>query len=225
MQYKDNTGELKGMRIDVGNELAKRLCLKPNFVAMDFAPMVPGLQAGRYDMLNTGLFFTEERAKTIIFIPNEQQAFSISVAPGNPKKIAKLDDLNGKVVSTEFGSFADRKLHALDEEFRKGGASGMTVNSLENLTIAFQAMRASQVDAVLTVDAAAFEYEKRGTSQQVMHGLFPVTAGLGFKKRDLAEKVLIALQSMKEDGSYDKLLASYGVSPFPDAFALKGTAN
>jgi len=225
MQYVDGTGKLKGMRIDLGTEIARRLCLKPNFISMDFAPMIPALQAGRFDMLDTGLFYTEERAKTIIYIPNEYQAFSISVPKGNPGGITSLDDLQGKTVSTEFGSYADKKLRSIDETYKAKGEKGFDLKSLENLAVSFQAMRAGQVDAVLSVDPAAYEYQQRGMSERALSGLFPITAGLGFKNRELAGKVLLALQSMKADGSYDKLLASYGVAPFDAPFALKGGAQ
>ena len=72
------------------------------------------------------------------------------------------------------------------------------------------------------VDAAAHEYEARGISTRALHGLFPVLAGLGFKRRALAEHVLAALREMKEDGFYDRLLVSYGIDPFTDALALRG---
>ena len=47
MQFVDSTGEPKGMRITLGNETAKRLCLKPEYIRIEFSAMIPGLQAGR----------------------------------------------------------------------------------------------------------------------------------------------------------------------------------
>src|ERR1700676_1004857 len=63
LQFVDSTGALKGMRIELGTEIAKRLCLKPDYVKIDFDAMVPGLQGGRWDMINTGIFFTPARVK------------------------------------------------------------------------------------------------------------------------------------------------------------------
>lgn len=51
--------------------------------------MIPGLQAGRWDLINTGIFWTEERAKMMPMINYESQAISISVSKGNPLKITK----------------------------------------------------------------------------------------------------------------------------------------
>src|SRR5690606_37395194 len=63
MQFVDSAGELKGMRVTLGNEIAKRLCLKPEYVRIEFSAMIPGLQARRWDVINSGTFWTEERAK------------------------------------------------------------------------------------------------------------------------------------------------------------------
>src|SRR5690349_2123100 len=50
VQYVDQSGALKGMRVELGEEIAKRLCLKPEYVRIEFSAMIPGLQAGRWDM-------------------------------------------------------------------------------------------------------------------------------------------------------------------------------
>ena len=62
MQFVDSvTVNLKGMRITLGDEVAKRLCLEPDYIRIEFSAMIPGLQAGRWDVINTGIFWTEER--------------------------------------------------------------------------------------------------------------------------------------------------------------------
>ena len=47
MQFVDSSGDLKGMRITLGKEIAKRLCLEPEYIRIEFSAMIPGLQAGR----------------------------------------------------------------------------------------------------------------------------------------------------------------------------------
>ena len=61
-QYMLQDGTIVGHSVDVGNEVARRLCLTPEYVNIQFDAMIPGLHGGRWDMINTGLFFTEERA-------------------------------------------------------------------------------------------------------------------------------------------------------------------
>ena len=95
VQYIDEKGNLQGMRIELGNEIAKRLGLEINWVNIQFDAQIPGLQGGRWDLIVTGLFFTAERAKLMYLIPYELQAISVSVPKGNPKKIAQPADLAG----------------------------------------------------------------------------------------------------------------------------------
>ena len=61
LQYIDAKGALQGMNIELGNEIAKRLCLQVEYVRMDFPAMYAALKAGRFDGVNTGNFWTEER--------------------------------------------------------------------------------------------------------------------------------------------------------------------
>ena len=53
MQFVDSEGNLKGMRITLGEELARRLCLEPEYIRIEFSAMIPGLQSGRWDVIET----------------------------------------------------------------------------------------------------------------------------------------------------------------------------
>ena len=96
LQYVDEKGELKGMRVELANECCKRLGLTPEYIRTEFATMIPGLAAKRWDMINTGIFFTEERSKLMYMIPVEQAAISFLAAKGNPLGFKTVDDLAGR---------------------------------------------------------------------------------------------------------------------------------
>jgi polar amino acid transport system substrate-binding protein len=192
LQYVDSSGALKGMRITLGTDIADRLCLKPEYVRVDFDAMVPGLAAGRWDMIDTGIFFTPARVKIMQMIPYEQQAISISVPKAEAAKFTKIEDLAGKTVGVEIGGFEE------------------------------QALGAGQVNAVVSIDGVAKEYADRGAFARPISGLFPTPVALAFKDRPLAEAVAKVLNAMKADGSYDKLFEQYGLAPMPGPFAVQG---
>ena len=221
LQFVNGSGELVGMRIDLGREVAKRLCLTPDFVKIDFAAMVPGLQSGRWDAIDTGIFFTPERAKIMQMIPYESQAISISVPPGSADAIKAPADLDGKTVGVEIGGFEEGKTKALDAELKAKGGAGLTIRTFDSFALAYQALRAGQVDAVTSIDSVAKEYADRGDFKRAISGLYPTPVALAFKSRPLAEAVLKALTSMQADGSYDKLFKQYGVVPI-EALAVAG---
>jgi polar amino acid transport system substrate-binding protein len=222
MQFVNQQGELKGMRIELGEELARRLCLKPEYIRIEFSAMIPGLQAGRWDLINTGIFVTDERAKIMQMIPYENQAISISAPKGNPGKIAKPDDLAGKTVAVEIGGFEERKIKELAADLQKKGMPAVTIRTFDNFATAYQALRAGQVQGVVSIDSVAKEYQDRGEFDRVLSGLYPTPVGLAMKSKQLAEEVAKALNEMKADGFYDKLFGRYGLAPYPtQAFAIK----
>ena len=226
MQFVNQKGELRGLRIELGTELAKRLCLKPEYVRIEFSAMIPGLQGGRWDLINTGIFFTDERAKIMQMIPYENQAISISAALNNPQGVKTPDDLAGKTVGVEIGGFEERKIKELDADLRKKGLTPMNIRTFDNFATAYQALRAGQVQAVVSIDSVAKEYQDRGDFTRVLSGLYPTPVALAMKNPQLAAEVAKALNEMKKDGYYDKLFARYGLAPFPTAeFAIKGPAQ
>ena len=103
LQYVDDKGELKGMRVELANECCKKLGLAPEYIRTEFATMIPGLAAKRWDMINTGIFWTEERSKLMYMIPYEQAAISFLAAKGNPLGLKTVDDLAGKRIAVELG--------------------------------------------------------------------------------------------------------------------------
>ena len=109
LQFVDDKGELQGMRVELANEIAKRLGLTPEYIRTEFATMIPGLAAKRWDMINTGIFFTEERSKLMYMVPYEQAAISFLAAKGNPLGLKTVDDLAGKQISVELGGIEERR--------------------------------------------------------------------------------------------------------------------
>ncbi len=222
LQYVDSSGELKGMRITLGTEIANRLCLKPEYVRIDFDAMVPELAAGRWDMIDTGIFFTPARVKIMQMIPYEQQAISVSVPAADATKITKVEDLAGKTIGVEIGGFEEQRARDIAKQLADKGLAPVMVRTFDTFAAAYQALGAGQVNAVVSIDGVAKEYADRGAFARPISGLFPTPVALAFKSRPLAEAVAGALNAMKADGSYDKLFDQYGLAPMPGPFAVQG---
>ena len=222
LQFVDSSGALKGMRVELGTEIAKRLCLTPEYIRIEFSAMVPGLQAGRWDLINTGIFFTAERAKLMQMIPYEKQAISISVPLAAKGAITKSEDLAGKTVGVEIGGFEAAKTKVLNDELTAKGLTPMTVRTFDNFALAYQALKAGQVDAVVSIDGVAKAYADRGDFARGISGLYATPVALAMKSKPLAEAVLKVMNEMKADGSYQKLFESYGVVATDGTLAISG---
>lgn len=222
LQFVNSSGELKGMRIDLGTEIAKRLCLEPDYVKIEFDAMIPGLQGGRWDMINTGIFFTSARVKLMYMIPYENQAISISISNKDKGKLEKVEDLAGKTIGVEIGGFEEAKTKALAADLKAKGLADLTVRTFDTFAVAYQALKAGQVDAVTSIDGVAKEYQDRGDFIRAISGLYPAPVALAFKNKDLATEVKDVLEGMRKDGSFDKLFAAYGIPSFTEPFAVHG---
>lgn len=222
LQFVNAQGQLQGMRIELGTEIARRLCLTPEYVRIEFSAMIPGLAARRWDMINTGIFYTEERARMMQMIRYENNAVAISAARGNPLNIRAQQDLAGRTVGVEIGGFEERRLREISQALQQAGGRAINIRTFDNFALAFQALRAGQVEAVTSIDAVAAEFDQRGEFPRVLHGLFPTPAALAFRSRPLADAVSRVLVQMNQDGSLKALFDRYGVTLAEGGFAVVG---
>jgi polar amino acid transport system substrate-binding protein len=214
MQYLDASGKIVGMRVDLGNEIAKLLCLTPKFVNIPFDAQIPGVQSGRWDMINTGMFYTPERAETIKLVPYEIQGVSVSVAKGNPKKITSEDDLSGKSIAVEAPGYEFDTLTALNKELKAAGKKQVSIRSFTTTADAYQALSAGQVEGVAIVESVTSYYQKGGTFETAVKGMNPAPLALGFGKDKPAAAVAEALNTLRNNGYLAKLFKKYGVTAY-----------
>lgn len=222
VQWVDEKGQLRGLHVDLGEAIARKLCLKAEHVRVEFSVMVPGVQSGRWDMINTGMFFTEDRAKIMQLVRYGYDGISISAQAGNPLKIAKPEDLAGRSVSVELGGAPERRARELSKTLEEKGLKPVTIRTFENFAAAYQALRAGQVEAAVSVDAVARLYGEKGDFAEAITGLYPTVIAFGLSKKQLAEYVAGALQELKAEGTYQKMFTAYGRKLYEEPFDVKG---
>jgi polar amino acid transport system substrate-binding protein len=223
-QYVDTNGDLQGLNVELGNELARRLCLEMVHVRMDFPPMVPALQAGRFDGINTGFFWTEARSKLFYLVPYALQSISVVVPAKSGLKIASLDDLAGKTVVIEVNTYQERWLKGQSDEMAARGKAPIVIHGFTTATEAMAALRAGQGDAAALLDYMAADLTKRGVVETELFRLGGAPTAMAFRSKAVADAVVAALTAMRADGTYAKLFAKFGLTPQPadQPFAIRG---
>jgi polar amino acid transport system substrate-binding protein len=68
MSATNKKGELIGMDVDITRAMADALGVKLKFVQMPFAELLPALEAGKVDMVLSGMTITAERNKKFAFV-------------------------------------------------------------------------------------------------------------------------------------------------------------
>lgn len=214
-QFIDKDGQLQGLNVELAQELGKRLCLPVELVRMDFPAMIPAMNAGRIDGIDTGMFWTEERSKLMFMIPYAIQAISVVIAPDSGTKIATEQDLIGKSSAVEVSSYQMNWLKKLsDTSVAKGGAA-VEMRTFPTATNVVSALLAKQVDSALLVDSVARDLVSRGRVIEVLSGLGVARTTLGFRNKTAADAVVQALTAMRADGTYQALFDKFGLTSLP----------
>src|SRR5271154_803580 len=63
----DSSGKIVGFEVDLANDLCKRAGVECKVIAQDWDGMIPGLKAGKFDVIMDGMSITDERQKEIDF--------------------------------------------------------------------------------------------------------------------------------------------------------------
>jgi polar amino acid transport system substrate-binding protein len=223
-QFVDEKGELQGLNVELAREIARRLCLKMEFVRMDFPPMFPALAAARFDGIDTGMFWTEERSKIAYTVPYAVQAISAVLLKDSALKIPDAADLAGHVAGVEVNSYQERWLRALDKELTAKGGKPIDIHAFTTATDVIAALNAGQVEVAILIDQTARAMVKRGFARIDADGLGGAPTTLVFRKRSVAAAAADMLNAMRADGYYDALFDKFGLTRFPkdEKFAIRG---
>jgi octopine/nopaline transport system substrate-binding protein len=65
--FSNPQGGVQGFEVDLANDVCQRLSLKCEFVVQAFQEFIPGLNAGKFDVVLSALSITEERKKIVDF--------------------------------------------------------------------------------------------------------------------------------------------------------------
>lgn len=95
--------EVTGASADLLAEVAKRLNLRLEYIQSEYAGLISGVEADRFDVASGGISDTEEREQKLDFVNYVQSGGSIMVLATNNDKLATIDDFCGKGIATMLG--------------------------------------------------------------------------------------------------------------------------
>lgn len=225
MEMFDKDQKLTGFDYDLAQAMAGKLGVRMEFQKQAFDSAIPSLQSNKHDVIMAGMNDTLERQKVLDFVDYMQSGFSIIVLKGNPEKISNLLDLCGKNVAVQKASVQADILKSYDDQCIAKGSTPITISTLTLETDVQTAVRSGKAVADVVdspVAAYAAQTAGDGTIFEIVRdpknprGYNPVYTGIGLLKKDakLADALLLALNAVIEDGSYEEILAKYKLSDF-----------
>jgi polar amino acid transport system substrate-binding protein len=208
----------KGAVPDMLIEFAKREGLgRVDLVPLPFSSFVGALQSGRIDVVGDTMTPTAERSKVISF-PNNMvyNPGGMIVKTGNPLKLHQHADLNNVKVAAQEGTLYVKQLQA---DVAKGQKIQIITFPGDNDVV--NAVTSGQADAGL-LDATAAQFGKKQnpslqfdvvTDFNDPRGRSVSDAGFAHVPNDLMDAWNKQFSAMSVDGTIDKILQKYGLTP------------
>ncbi|MFJ6883277.1 ectoine/hydroxyectoine ABC transporter substrate-binding protein EhuB [Streptomyces californicus] len=210
--------ELKGEAPTLHREIFKALGvdeLKPTLSEWD--GLIPGLQAGKYDVVSAGMAITPERCGNAIFSePEFISPTALMVRKGNPKKVTDL--ASAKKAGITLGVMSG----AVEGGYAKGaGISEDRIKTLQKPQDGADAVKGGRIDAFLLTGISLRWLAKTNPETEVTEPFVPQVdgkeqfspGGAVFRKgnEDLRDSFNRELKKIVSDRSrYVQLLEPYG---------------
>lgn len=192
-----------GIDADIAAAVADKLGMELKIEDMAFDSIVPAVQSGKADIGAAGMTVTEDRATQVDFSDSYYTGVQVIIVTDD-SDITGPDDLKGKKIGVQQGTTGD--IYSTDdfgddnvERFNKG---------ME----AVQALQQGKIDAVIIDNQPAKTFVEENEGLKILDTSYvEEDYALAIKKGndDLVKKVNDAIKELKEDGTFDEIVAKY----------------
>ena len=214
-EFIGENNELKGFDIDLANAICKELKAECSFSNQPFDSLIPSLKFRRFDAIISGMDITPARLKQVDFSQPYYENSATFVASAK-KSYKSVEDLKGRTVGVQNGS--THQTYIIDK-LEKQGVKVRPYDSFQN---AFLDMTNGRIDSVFSDTAVANEWlTERGGNQYAPVGAevkdaeyFGIGYGIAVRQGDeLKKKLDTALDTLKTNGTYQKIHDKYFTNP------------
>ena len=151
---------------------------------------------------------TPEREESVNFTDPYIDAGLTIAVPGTNKDINGEADLKGKIVGVQIGTTGADKANEL-----KQSGQVKDVKTYNTIDVAFLDMLNGAIDGIINDGPVNEAYMSKNTAKIKIVGSVLASDQYGFAvakgNTKLTEELNKALQELKDDGTYDKLVAEY----------------
>ncbi|MFK0383929.1 ABC transporter substrate-binding protein [Agrobacterium sp. NPDC090273] len=210
--------EVTGASADLLREIAKRLDLKLEYVQAEYAALIPGIEAKRFNMASGGISDTEEREQKLDFVNYMLSGGSAMVRAEDISQYNTIADFCGKSVATLLGSrVIMAKVEEASAACKAKGAVEIRAEQLPSAPDARMQLDLKRVDAYLGDFPALVYMGAQFPGKYAIVGgnymLTPYITSWGFGKDNsgLRDAVKVTLTEMLADGTYKSIMDKWGV--------------
>ena len=195
-------GEVVGIEVDILNKVAEKMGMELDIQQMDFDSVIPGVQAGKFDVGMSGITVTDKRKENVDFSSVYFMAAQAIVVTADSGITGKAD-LEGKKVSVQTGTTA--------EEYCMG--NGYEVLAFTANNDAAAALTAGKVDAWVVDNEVALAMAPELGLTVLDEAMTSEPYAFAFQKgSELVTPFNEALDALLSDGTVEQIFQQYGVT-------------
>lgn len=212
--YLEDGKTVAGQDVDFADAVAKVLGLKLKREVASFEVILPALGSGKYD-LGTGNFgVTDERRRTIDFVTyiNDGQGFAVR-KDSKLTKVTELAQLCGLNVATGAGTTFEATLEKNKAKCAAAGKKPYEVQTYSDQGALWISLQQGRSDVVMsTINGLRYAVGQQ-EGLKFLNEFHRLDVGFAFKKgTPLAPAFQAAVNKLKKDGTYDRILAKWGTA-------------
>ncbi|MBS3939858.1 MAG: ectoine/hydroxyectoine ABC transporter substrate-binding protein EhuB [Actinobacteria bacterium] len=209
-------GEPTGIGPDVARAVLEELGIDDiQAEVVEFDSLIPGLQAGQFDIITAGMYVTPQRAAQVYFTdPDYCIAESLAVPQGNPEGIedyASFLDNPDLTIAVASGTVEV-------DYVEDAGIPEDQVETFGDIDPMYRALEAGEVDAVTGTLATVETQAAARDGIEALPGFFPVDAegndvypcgGHAFDDEEFRDAFNEVLNRFREDGTTKDIILQY----------------
>lgn len=209
--YEYHEGDaIVGIDAEIAQLIADKLGMELVIEDVDFNSIIPGVQAGKYDMGMAGMTVTDERLESVDFSTSYATGVQVVIIKEG-SEIQTLDDIAGKKIGVQIATTGS--IYAADDYGKDDdGNDNGNVIEFENGAVAVQALLNGKVDCVIIDNEPAKKYVEANEGLAILETEYVTEDyAICFAKNntELKDKVDAALKELIADGSVQKVVDKY----------------
>jgi polar amino acid transport system substrate-binding protein len=210
-EFKDASGKIVGMDVDLAGAVAKKLGLQAEFQESSFDNLLSPATGTKYEFSISSFSDTKKREETFDFVTY----FTAGTVWAAKDKSFPTEDPCGRTVSVQSTTYQDTDdLPARTKKCTGAGKPAIKVQRYESQDEAANAVVTGKAEAMLA-DSPVIDYAVKQTNGQLSRvGEVYDTAPYGMlfakKSTQLRDAVLGAVKALMADGTYKKILDKWG---------------
>lgn len=216
MEYFENQDaqEPIGFDIDLINAVGERLGAEVEHIPSDFTGLLPALDAGRCDVVASGIYLTAERLETFDAQPYYDTSV-ILLTPADNTEITSPEDLAGRTVAVQAGTNYINILNELNATLQEDGQAAIDIQSYPDQTDAIQQLVVGRADATITQDTEAAFRETAQPGEFRIAYTYPEAETFGIYFRQGSDPLAAALaetvEALRDDGTLAGIAESWNL--------------